>query len=532
MAPKSAKKRKVEGEQEASTSSEDVKKSRETRETTNGFETFINFPLDEPAKALLSQSASNRTIKRHAIQGYGKFLEYKGAGQDELFDPNVKLTPESFGWSEKLATNFGNLIESEVYPNEPERDAVFQAICKYMDLYAVTSSKEYRSIYTAHLMNHLIHYKNRIVKNKQKLEAAKTQGEIPEDLVESLRDQGFVRPIALVLCPFKKDAYDFVQRLKKIIYGDDSKTEVWNSHRFEAEFTGGAKDLTDKVDLPEDHKELLEGNNDDCFRLGIAISKKTLKLFEPFHLSDILLCSPLGLRMILNGDEGRENHLLSSLQMVIIDRADIMLQQNWEHITLIFDSIHSQPTKIDTDISRVRNLYLEGNAPHFSQLLLFSKHQNELFWALMLEKAKSHKGLVMHQPILKGNLSMIDVPCCQELHRFSVPKGSTQSDERLNYFRTLTGILPEGSCLFISSYFDFVRVRNFLKSRNDSFVSCHEYAPENKVLRARDMFFHGRKNALVVTERFHFFNRRILRVYIFFYFDFFLENLTFRELNN
>ena len=52
-------------------------------------------------------------------------------------------------------------------------------------------------------------------------------------------------------------------------------------------------------------------------------------------------------------------------------------------------------------------LFLEGNAPHFSQLLLFSKHQNELFWALMLEKAKSHKGLVMHQPILKGNLSMV-----------------------------------------------------------------------------------------------------------------------------
>ncbi|PAV80465.1 hypothetical protein WR25_15968 [Diploscapter pachys] len=84
MAPKSAKKRKIKGEQEASTSSEDVKKSRETRETTNGFEAFINFPLDEPAKVLLSQSASNRTIKRHAIQGYGKFLEYKGAGQDEL----------------------------------------------------------------------------------------------------------------------------------------------------------------------------------------------------------------------------------------------------------------------------------------------------------------------------------------------------------------------------------------------------------------------------------------------------------------
>lgn len=61
------------------------------------------------------------------------------------------------------------------------------------------------------------------------------------------------------------------------------------------------------------------GNVDDCFRVGIALSKKTLKLFEPFKKSDILLCSPLGLRMILDGDVGSEKHLICSIQMTIID---------------------------------------------------------------------------------------------------------------------------------------------------------------------------------------------------------------------
>ena len=63
----------------------------------------------------------------------------------------------------------------------------------------------------------------------------------------------------------------------------------------------------------------MTGNNDDCFRLGIAISKKTLKLFEPFEKSDIILCSPLGLRMILEKEGEEETHLISSLNITVLD---------------------------------------------------------------------------------------------------------------------------------------------------------------------------------------------------------------------
>ncbi|KAE9417234.1 hypothetical protein Angca_004416, partial [Angiostrongylus cantonensis] len=69
----------------------------------------------------------------------------------------------------------------------------------------------------------------------------------------------------------------------------------------------------------------------------------------------------------------------------------------------------------------------------------------------------------------------------------------------------------QGTCFVIPSYFDFVRVRNYFKRTEESFVACHEYAPRNKITRARDMFYHKMKKILLVTERYYYFNRKPLR---------------------
>lgn len=48
---------------------------------------------------------------------------------------------------------------------------------------------------------------------------------------------------------------------------------------------------------------MFEGNTDDCFRVAIQLSKSGMKLYADFYKADILVCSPLGLRLIL-GAEG------------------------------------------------------------------------------------------------------------------------------------------------------------------------------------------------------------------------------------
>jgi len=96
----------------------------------------------------------------------------------------------------------------------------------------------------------------------------------------------------------------------------------------------------------------------------------------------VIIASPLGLRTIIGSlllititfkcgpdifeltvdanvggedDRHREYDFLSSIEIAIVDQADVMTMQNWDHMTLLFDCLNKIPTKPrSTDFSRVR----------------------------------------------------------------------------------------------------------------------------------------------------------------------------------
>jgi U3 small nucleolar RNA-associated protein 25 len=123
---------------------------------------------------------------------------------------------------------------------------------------------------------------------------------------------------------------------------------------------------------PAEHSALFRGSLDDHFRLGIRITRGQVKLFADFLTADIIIASPIGLATKLAEDaaeaaaaaeaqarrraggkrgagsggsgsaatqagaaalpDSGNADYLSSIEICVIERADVMLMQNWSHV--------------------------------------------------------------------------------------------------------------------------------------------------------------------------------------------------------
>ena len=69
-----------------------------------------------------------------------------------------------------------------------------------------------------------------------------------------------------------------VEMLIKLLVRDEVKGGVMNRKRFEEEFTGEELAMPKKNRRPEDYEAMFAGNTDDTFRLGLTLTKKSLKV--------------------------------------------------------------------------------------------------------------------------------------------------------------------------------------------------------------------------------------------------------------
>lgn len=355
--------------------------------------------------------------------------------------------------------------------------------------------------------------RDRVIKNNYKL--AK-DGNNPE---LEFRDQGFTRPKVLFLSPTRNSCAQIVNIIRDLAEPDQQE----NRKRFEDSYIDNDNRFGD--DKPADFKHLFEGNDDDMFRLGLKFTRKTIKYFAQFYNSDILLASPLGLRMAIGSEEERnkKNKLdydfLSSIELVVVDQADALLMQNWEHVEYIFEHLNLQPTDPhDCDFSRVRNWYLEDWAKHFRQTVMLSAFNTPELTELFRVYGQNWAGKVRLQPEYPGVLQQLGVKAKQTFSRFQPPSVDKDPDSRFNYFTST--IIPSltkrakdatGTLIFIPSYLDFVRVRNYFansqETSNISFGAISEYADVPEASRARSHFLSGRHRVLLYTERAHHFRR-------------------------
>eukprot|EP00887_Chlorella_sp_A99_P004809 scaffold4.g4809.t1 len=382
-----------------------------------------------------------------------------------------------------------------------------------------------------HVLSHCAKAADRIKRNNERIKAAAAAG---APLADPPRDQGFTRPKALILLPMRNSAQRVVQRLAELAVKETRTDSVQGKARLLEEFGGGedeeelsARAAAGRARRPADHLALFSGNLDDHFRLGVKLTRGAVRLFADLYQSDVLLASPVALATKLAEKEEGAADFLSSIEILVMDRADVLLMQNWEHVRTVLAALNHLPSQQrGADIMRVRPWALSGWGRLYRQTVLLSSFASPEMNALLGRACTNYSGCFCLKPAyevipqVRQVFERLPPPSSAAAANGTSEGGSSmaaEADGRLEHFRRVAWPrLKEaggggGQLFYVPSYFDFVRVRNFLKGEGASFLVLSEYVEQADAARARSYFFSRRRPLLLLTERAQFYHRYRIR---------------------
>lgn len=414
--------------------------------------------------------------------------------------------------------------------------AVFARLNAYNDVQithvTLSNAESLRQVYCIHAMHHVVRTRMRVSRHTAKLQRAAEGGAQAMEI----RDQGFLRPIVLLVAPMRNVAFAVVQMLLSLC----PQSRVENKQRFLSEYgpdeaAGAVGDGDDddgdvhkiaagamvRPSAPPDHRATFTGNTDDCFRIVLRLTRMSVKLYADLHRSDIVIASPLGLRLLFEAEHGGFD-FLSSIEVAIIDGADVLNMQNWDHLVQVFEHTNLLPRAMhDTDFSRVRRSFLDGYAKLYRQTVLLTAFPMPEANALFSHHCYNYAGLVRFCVAAYAGVIVRIVSAVQQLfQRIACASPADDADARFNAF--VSKILPllSGSgrlvagghvLVFVPSYFDYVRLRNHLCRKDIAYAGVCEYTTPSRSLRAMRQFRRGERLMLLYTERAHFYHRPYIR---------------------
>ncbi|KAH7376249.1 U3 small nucleolar RNA-associated protein 25 [Plectosphaerella cucumerina] len=485
------------------------------QDASDPFDTHFTMP-DEAltAKRVAALKKNEWATKRTVSSVSRAVFMTPNVGGEEASLPGPIKGPQDL----KLKHRVREVIKEKITSFTPLQKSLAPMLFGYQDMMYgernVGNADALRQLVCLHAVNHIYKGRDRVIKNNYKLSK-------DEDADFDARDQGFTRPKVLFLLPTRQSCAKMVQQIEELVEPDQRE----NAKRFEDTYVETAEKFRDEK--PADFLDLFDGNDDDMFRLGVKFTRKTIKYFAQFYNSDILMASPLGLRMALGSEQEKnptDYDFLSSIELVVVDQADGLLMQNWDHVEYIFEHLNLQPKDSHgCDFSRVRSWYLEDWAKYFRQTVILSPFVTPELTELFRTRCHNWAGKIRFHPEFPGVLQQLPVRAKQTFSRFEAAAIDKDPDARFAYFTS--AIVPAlvrraketsgGTLIFIPSYLDFVRVRNYFATNSAvetlSFGHISEYAEAADAARARSHFLSGRQKVLLYTERAHHFRRYKIR---------------------
>ncbi|KAK7905253.1 hypothetical protein WMY93_017860 [Mugilogobius chulae] len=437
---------------------------------------------------------------------------------------NVQKDPHLPVFHKLIETSWKNLNPTPPEEVSPLQIELLSLMGSYRDLYypemcPIKQGPQVRSAYCVHVLNHVLKANSQVLAHNSQLREQKGQTKGGADPQDEPRDQGLTRPKVLILVPFRGGALHVVQTLINLLETKSKKIVVNNKKKFKEEFGEDPEDKPSNLRRPDDYHAVFSGNVDDHFRLGVSIIRSSMRLYAPFYSSDIIIASPLGLRTVLGaeGESKRDFDFLSSIEVLVVDQADVFLMQNWEHVLHVMKHMNLQPLDSHgVDFSRVRMWSLNNWAKHYRQTLVFSSIQDPQINNILSKHCTNYRGQVVTKNIPKtGSICQVLVQLPHVFQMFHSDNFMDQ-DERFQVF--VDKVLPQykdsvmsHTMIYIPSYFDYVRLRNYMKKAELNFACVCEYSSKSEVSRARHFFQKGEKPFMLFTERFHFYKRYTIK---------------------
>ena len=346
----------------------------------------------------------------------------------------------------------------------------------------------------------------------------------------NIKDQGFTYPKCLILVPYKKHARVIMEEI----------INIYNK--------GSWKGILNKKKFKEEYSEFDSLN--DCFRLGINFSyfDNKIKLYTPFDESDIIIASPLGLKLSSpnnnNPDNAAKNRkiydFLSSIEILLIDFSEVFLYQNMDHLTEILSFLNKTPKNNQNIVSidRINDTFIKGLSQSLRQSIMISHFKSLELDMIVNEYFNNVDGIINITENYVNQVEKIKNDFSEKYYahksdeyeiRFEFKilinlKGENEYDEKYTYFtksiwNNLYESFEKHTIIFVASPFDYFRLKSFYKQTSKSVCYINEDTDKKDWQRNRLFFEQGKYKFLLYSERGHFYKKINLKFAknIFFY---------------
>ena len=344
----------------------------------------------------------------------------------------------------------------------------------------------------------------------------------------NIKDQGFTSPKVLILVPYKKHAKIIMEQIVKLFSNDN-----W-------------KGITNKKKFMDEYSEF--DSMDDCFRLGIQICffENKMKLYTPFDESDIIIASPLGLKLAKPGDKDKSfknskvYDFLSSIEIFLMDFSEVFIYQNLEHLNEILSFLNKQPKNNQNivDINRIKDNYANNYGEYLRQNIIISQFKCLDIDVAINDICKNINGKILLDGPYENQIDLIKNEFAEKYkflnssnyeirYEFKILrdfKDKEDFEEKFNYFtkniwQNLYESFEKHTIIFVASTFDYMILKSFFKKKSKSVCFISEDTDKRDWQRNRLFFEQGKYKFLLYDERAHFYKKINLKFAknIFFY---------------